>query len=84
MMDHDEHKQTPRFQTNIPAENSEFIRQAAEKTGFNIEMHRNAHDNRQRTMSGYISVWTNEPLARDHGPFWREYRRLVDAAKLER
>ena len=69
----------PRFLSNVPGENKGFIRQAAEETGFDIVI-------RDGTVSGRgcISVWTNEPRRRDHGPFWRTYRRLVKESENER
>lgn len=65
----------PRFLTNIPAENSEFIRQAAEETGFSIVTRDDAWDDRRCLLPGCISVWTNEP-ERDHGLFWQTYEAL--------
>lgn len=77
--DHDEHKQTPRFHSNILAEYEQFVHQAAKTTGFDIVVSNDTYNNR----ASHISVWTNEPPPRDHGPFWREYRRLVDTVKTE-
>lgn len=76
----DKRKQIPRLHTNIPAENAGFIHQAAKETGFDIITGKDTYSDR----TSHISVWTNEPLSRDHGPFWQEYRRLVDAAGTER
>ena len=72
----DESKTKPRFQTNIKAEREQFIHQAAEATGFDMVVHK-AYGN--CPSSNYISVWTNEPLSRDHKPFWQEYERLRDS-----
>lgn len=72
-------KHMPRFYTNILAKNAEFICQAARETGFDITMGKDTYDDR----ASHISVWTNEPLGRDHGPFWQAYRRLMDTAKTE-
>ena len=64
----------PRFLSNIPAENGEFVRRAAKETGFDIMI-------RDGTVSGRgrISVWTNEPRKRDHGPFWQAYRAMLES-----
>jgi hypothetical protein len=74
---YEKNKQIPRFQTNIKAEHEQFVHQAAKITGFNITVQHEAHGD--YLQPGYVSVWTNEPLARDHGPFWREYERLRDS-----
>ena len=76
MIDRDEKKCIPRFLSNINAEREQFVHQAAETTGFDMTTGKAYGACPQ---SGYVSVWTNEPLSRDHGPFWQEYRRLVGA-----
>ena len=67
----------PRFLSNVPGENRDFIRQAAEETGFDIVIHDGTVGGR-----GCISVWTNEPRRRDHGPFWQAYRHLMNPWRL--
>ena len=64
----------PGFLSNIPSENAEFIRKAAEETGFKITI-------RDSSVPGDVSVWTSEPIRRDHGPFWQVYRQLKEVAK---
>jgi len=55
----DARKQIPRFHTNIPAENAEFIRQATRETGFDIVTGKDTYSGR----ASHISVWTNEPTS---------------------
>jgi hypothetical protein len=66
-----------RFLTNTLSEDTEFIHKAAEETGFDIVVDNDIYSN----CTSHVSVWTNEPLSRDHGPFWQAYRRLKEAAK---
>lgn len=79
MNNYDERKQVPQSLGNILAEREQFVHRAAKATGFDIVVGNDTYSNR----ASHISVWTNEALSRDHGPFWREYRRLVDAAEME-
>jgi len=72
----EQYQSSPEFLSNIPSENAEFIREAAEEIGFSITVH-------DSPVPGNVSVWTNEPLSRDHGPFWQAYRQLKEAAKGE-
>lgn len=62
------------FLSNILSEDAEFIRRAAKETGFKITVHASS-------VPGDVSVWTSEPIKRDHSPFWQAYRRLKEAAK---
>jgi len=66
-----------RFLSNVPSEDAEFIHRAAEETGDDIVVGNDTYNNR----ASHISVWTNEPTSRDHGPFWQAYRKLKGAAK---
>jgi len=53
-----------------------LYKQAAKNTGFRITIHQEAYDVFKIPMLGYSSLWTQEPLGRDHGPLFEEAERL--------
>ena len=59
------------FLTNLKAERSWAIQQAAKETGFPVEVGDGVD-----AQPGYIGVWTLN-ISQDHGPFWKRYDELL-------
>ena len=68
------------FIGNIRKEYAKFIRQAAENTGFPVQVAELATDRFGCELPGYVGVVTTA-IYRDHEEFWQEYYRLRDEAK---
>lgn len=49
---------------------------AAKTTGFHIKIYPKAYDFRGTRILGFSSIWTQEPLGRDHEPLFKEAARL--------
>jgi len=60
------------FLTNLSPGRAWAIKQAAEKTEFGVEVG-DSIDGR----GDYVGVWTLNH-GRDHGPFWKRYRELLE------
>lgn len=60
-----------RFLTNIDYDDGKLIIKAAKESNFDIRtaLSRGRYE-------GLLGVYTNEPLEKDHGPFWDVYERL--------
>lgn len=58
------------FMTFIKSEYADYIKQAAEITGFNVYI------GRRTRHSGYVEVRTKDAL--DHTPFWNKFAELRD------
>lgn len=64
------------FIGNVPKENAELIKQAAKNTKFLVYTSNNATDRFNHPLPSDVAVYTYSKV--NHGPFWREYHRLVD------
>lgn len=69
------------FMFNIKAEERRLIELAARNTGVDIEIREEAVSQQGTPLSGYIGVFSKEPLGPQHMKFLDEYRRLVKVEK---
>ena len=60
-----------RFLANVGYDDGKIIIKAAKESNFDVRT-APAHGK----YLGLIAVYTNEPLKKDHGPFWDVYERL--------
>lgn len=67
----------PRFMTNLDASMRAIVAQAAQETGYTIEVSDTATDMYGNVMRDNIAVYATE--RRDHTAFWLRYRELKDA-----